>query len=326
MRYKEIKIVENNPFDDIVAAAGGGEPFAGVEPRTNRSVRANPDGSISRPNAPQDNTQGLEAGPPYPQEDMDAVREMQTKLEDLEYSVGSTGIDGKYGPRTSRAVAAYKRDRNITDPDRGRSMTQEQLTALASAEPVEDPSPTGNEGGGAARYDLPPLSDRTDVQGAVGAVLDFIGRYEARGHYDMRNGSTRDPAIIDMTINEVLQYQNNRRSWPGSRSTAIGRYQYTQSTLLWMTGLMGVNRNTQKFDEDFQDRLCIYDMRYRCKLDDWLAGRLETEEFVNELAEVWAAIPNSSNRSEYVGIAGNRRGLDFDDAVGQLDQILSGVA
>ena len=298
MRYSDFKIVENVPDD---GSRAGQEPNASADT-------------------------GLSAGPPYPQEDMEAVRALQTKLEELGYSVGSTGIDGKYGPRTSRAVAAYKRDRNITDPDRGRSMTQEQLPALASAEPVEDPSPTGNESGGAARYDLPPLSDRTDVQGAIGAVLDFIGRYEARGRYDIRNGGSRNPAILDMTIAEVQQHQTTWRSWPGARSAAIGRYQYTQSTLRWMTGLMGVNRNTQKFDEDFQDQLCIYDMRYRCQLDDWLAGRLETEEFVNKLAQVWAAIPNSSNRSQYRGIAGNQRGVDFDDAVGQLDQILSGIA
>lgn len=275
-----------------------------------------------------DSAESLTAGPPYPQEDREAVMDLQRKLEELGYSVGSTGIDGKYGPRTSRAVAAYMRDRNIQpSAPGGRELSADQITALASATPVEDPSPTGNErGGGSARYDLPPLADRSDVQGAVGEVLDFLGRYEAQGHYDMRNGSTRDPAIIDMTINEVLQYQNNRRSWPNSRSTAIGRYQYTQGTLEWVTGLMGVNKNTQKFDEDFQDELCIYDMRNRCKLDDWLAGRIETEEFVNELAEVWAAIPNSSNRSQYVGIAGNRRGLDFDDAVGQLDRIQTGLA
>jgi peptidoglycan hydrolase-like protein with peptidoglycan-binding domain len=275
---------------------------------------------------PEGNTDGLQAGPPYPPEDIEAVRALQTKLEELGYSVGSTGIDGKYGPRTSRAVAAYMRDRNIADTERGRSIPQEQLTALASAEPVEDPSPTGNEAGGSARYDLPPLSDRTDVQGAVGEVLDFIGRYEARGLYDIRNGGSRDPDILDMTINEVLRYQNNRRSWPRSASTAIGRYQYTQGTLRWVTGLMGVNRNTQKFDEDFQDRLCIYDMRYRCKLDDWLAGRIESDEFVNELAQVWAAIPNSSNRSQYRGIAGNRRGIDYDNAVAMLDRIRQGIA
>jgi len=88
---------------------------------------------------------------------------------------------------------------------------------------------------------------------------------------------------------------------------------------------MGVNRNTQKFDKDFQDELCIYDMRNRCKLDDWLAGRIESDEFVNELAQVWAAIPNSSNRSQYRGIAGNRRGIDFSNAVAQLDRIQTGI-
>jgi len=268
---------------------------------------------------------GLEAGPPYPQEDREAVRALQTKLEELGYSVGSTGIDGKYGPRTSRAVSAYKTDFNVTNSDRGRSISAEEITAMQSAEKKDEPTSTGNEAGGSARYDLPPLSDRTDVQGAVGEVLDFIGRYEARGLYDMRNGDSRDPAILDMTINEVLRYQNNRRSWPRSASTAIGRYQYTQGTLRWVTGLMGVDRNTQKFDRDFQDELCTYDMRNRCKLDDWLAGRIESDEFVNELAQVWASIPNSSNRSQYRGIAGNRRGIDFSNAVAQLDRIQTGI-
>jgi len=285
---------------------------------------------------PDDGTRGgqepnasseLTAGPPYPPEQVDAVKALQTKLEELGYSVGSTGIDGKYGPRTARAVAAYMRDFNVQNTDQGRSIDNSEIQAMQTREPVENPTPTGNEGagGGSARYDLPPLSDRTEVQGVVGEVLDFIGRYEARGHYDMRNGSTRDPARLDMTINEVLQYQNNRRSWPRSTSSAIGRYQYTQGTLRWITGLMGVDRNTQKFNQAFQDELCTYDMRYRCKLDDWLAGRIESDEFVNELAQVWAAIPNSSNRSQYRGIAGNQKALDFSNAVAQLDRIQTGT-
>jgi len=280
----------------------------------------------SGPEEQDSSTDGLQAGPPYPQEDMEAVRALQTKLEELGYSVGSTGIDGKYGPRTSRAVSAYKQDFNVSNDDRGRSITADEITAMQSAEKKDDPTPTGNEAGGSARYDLPPLSDRTDVQGAVGEVLDFVGRYEARGLYDIRNGGSRDPDILDMTINEVLRYQSNWRSWPRAASSALGRYQYIQGTLEWISGLMGVNKNTQKFDEDFQDRLCIYDMRYRCKLDDWLAGRIESEEFANELAQVWAAIPNSSNRSQYAGVANNRRGLDYSNAVAQLDRIRQGVA
>lgn len=84
----------------------------------------------------------LEKGPPYPAEQFDAVKDMQRKLEDLGYSVGSTGIDGKYGPRTARAVGAFKTDNDIsTSPN---TMTQSELQRLATAEPVEDPTPTNN--------------------------------------------------------------------------------------------------------------------------------------------------------------------------------------
>ena len=54
---------------------------------------------------------GLRQGPPYT--DMQQVAQMQSALSELGYSVGSTGIDGKYGPRTARAVAAWKKDNGI---------------------------------------------------------------------------------------------------------------------------------------------------------------------------------------------------------------------
>ena len=50
----------------------------------------------------------LTQGPPYTNNDR--VTKMQTYLENLGYSVGSTGIDGKYGWRTANAVANFKRD------------------------------------------------------------------------------------------------------------------------------------------------------------------------------------------------------------------------
>jgi hypothetical protein len=42
----------------------------------------------------------LKVGPPFPKEQMDAVKDMQRKLDALGYPVGVTGIDGKYGIRT----------------------------------------------------------------------------------------------------------------------------------------------------------------------------------------------------------------------------------
>jgi peptidoglycan hydrolase-like protein with peptidoglycan-binding domain len=95
------------------------------------------------PNRPTDNiSSSLKAGPPYPPEDTDAVKKMQTKLEELGYSVGTTGVDGKYGPRTTRAIRAYKIDHNV----RGSALelTAQELEDLHNATPVENPTPTGN--------------------------------------------------------------------------------------------------------------------------------------------------------------------------------------
>lgn len=149
------------------------------------NVVANPDGSISRPDAPQDNAQRLEAGPPYPQEDMEAVRALQTKLEELGYSVGSTGVDGKYGPRTQRSVAAYKRDFNVQDTDNGRTISASEIAAMQRAQPKDNPTPTGNEGAGRA---------------GTGVVLpDPEG--EDSGNGELRVNSGMNPSLDDNTRN-----------------------------------------------------------------------------------------------------------------------------
>jgi peptidoglycan hydrolase-like protein with peptidoglycan-binding domain len=118
-------------------------------------------------------TLGLEAGPPYPQEQVDDVKALQTRLEELGYSVGNTGIDGKYGPRTERAVAAFKRDNNVT-PATGDSVNPAASATLATATKVENPTPTGNN----SRYSGEPLGDLADVANLAQAkevVEEFLG-------------------------------------------------------------------------------------------------------------------------------------------------------
>ena len=91
---------------------------------------------------------GLEAGPPYPQDQIEAVKQLQTELERLGYSVGSTGIDGKYGPRTSRAVKAYQTDFGQASPPNanfdGGAITADGIKALQAAKKKANPTPTGN--------------------------------------------------------------------------------------------------------------------------------------------------------------------------------------
>ena len=92
----------------------------------------------------------ITAGPPYPQEAIAAVRDLQTKLERAGYSVGSTGIDGKYGPRTTRAVAAFKADySDRIENTSATTVNPEDLAAIAgvaagSIPRVDTPRPTGN--------------------------------------------------------------------------------------------------------------------------------------------------------------------------------------
>lgn len=125
MRYHEIKIAETI-LDEIPDDGNRG----GQEP--NRPV--------------DNNSTDLVAGPPYPPEDVESVKAMQSRLVELGYSVGSTGVDGKYGPRTTRAVKAFKQDNNLSSA--ANVMSVDEIEKLASAEKVENPSPTGNEGGG----------------------------------------------------------------------------------------------------------------------------------------------------------------------------------
>jgi peptidoglycan hydrolase-like protein with peptidoglycan-binding domain len=58
-------------------------------------------------------TTDLKMGPPYPPEQSSRVKAMQTKLKDIGYGLGTTGVDGKFGPRTSAALSAFIKDYNL---------------------------------------------------------------------------------------------------------------------------------------------------------------------------------------------------------------------
>jgi len=50
----------------------------------------------------------------YPEEEKQLVSQIQHILTVLGYDVGSTGVDGKYGPNTARAVGQFKRDYGLS--------------------------------------------------------------------------------------------------------------------------------------------------------------------------------------------------------------------
>jgi len=213
MRYSEIKIVETK-IDEVPDDGSR----AGQEP--NLPVKSS----------------NIEAGPPYPKEDMDTVRQMQTKLEELGYNVGHTGVDGKYGTRTTRAVRAFKKDFDITSP--ANTMSDQELATLNSAEPKEQPTSTGNEG---HHY-----TSRTSGSDTLDDTNFATG--EGTGRVRMSNqGATRDQALQPslMTILNkaaeaagvdvvVFSGGQDQKGTPGAKRTGSVRHDKGRAADIWI--------------------------------------------------------------------------------------------
>ena len=62
---------------------------------------------------------------------------------------------------------------------------------------------------------------------------------------------------------------------------------------------------TTRYDRLTQDLIATFLIR-EAGYEDFRAGRLSRGGFMDNLAKVWAGLPNASGRSHYHGYAGNR--------------------
>ena len=206
MRYREFRILE--------ADAGETDPDAN-DPR-GRDQRNTPTATATAVVA-----QELAAGPPYPAEDTEAVKKLQTALQSAGYSVGTTGIDGKYGPRTTAAVRAFKKDYNVDGA--GLSIDAAGLDKLSKVvagtiPKVQQPAPTGNSGGNIG--DLGDLASLENLDQATEVVSAFLGKDVSPEEMNMlirataaeasRNSQERG-AVAAVILNRVRssRYPNN---------------------------------------------------------------------------------------------------------------------
>ena len=266
----------------------------------------------------------LTIGPPFETADDAAVKAIQQSLEDLGYSVGSTGVDGKYGPRTAAAIAAFKKDYKLTgdgnnvDADVNKMLDDVKTGKVPKvAAPTQVAKVTGA---------LPPLSTDAVTQGKVGEVLNFIARFESRGDYNIILGGDR-PKLTTMTIAQVYDLQSQMLR-QGKESSAVGRYQYIGTTLKEMVKLLGLDIETTKFNEKTQDAIAIADLRRRAGLDNWLSGSLSNDRFLENLSRIWAGLPSPSKggASFYSGVGSNAAGTGLQAALGTLQSINAGTA
>ena len=268
----------------------------------------------------------LEQGPPFPSEVMDEVRQMQNGLQDLGYSLGRLGVDGRYGPATAAAVEAFKKDYEIKGDGSSFGKNEFDMLDKITAGQVKKKTPSAATGN-VIKRDLPPLADDSKTKGKIGEVLDLIAGPESRGHYDIMFGSRRHPEILDMTITELFKFQRDYKAGKITgtpmETAASGRYQFMPKTLAECVVGLGMNPNKEKFSPENQDKLIIYRLRSIRRLDDWLAGKISNAKFMDNLAMEFASFPAPSKggRSWYDKVGSNKAGI----SVAAVDQKLSQI-
>jgi muramidase (phage lysozyme) len=151
--------------------------------------------------------------------------------------------------------------------------------------------------------------------GSTKALLDLIGRVEARGNYNILVGGRTDPKLTEMTLAEVLSFQSGMIG-RGHESTAVGRYQIIKKTLQGLIN-QGAAQLNEKFGPDTQDRLAIALLNGR-GYQKFLQGKMPVDQFANRVAMEWASFPVASGQSYYKGVGSNKALVDRDTVISTL--------
>ncbi|MFK7882404.1 hypothetical protein [Roseobacter sp.] len=134
-------------------------------------------------------------------------------------------------------------------------------------------------------------------------LLSVVASAEApKGYNSIHCSAKRLPCKkpVRMTLGEIPAWT---RATSG-QNHAIGRYQIIPKTLDRLTRALRLPRST-RFDKHTQD------MMARLLVDEagfskFLTARISQDQFMDNLARVWAGLPVRSGRSAYHRYAGNR--------------------
>ncbi|RVU19132.1 CHAP domain-containing protein [Methylobacterium oryzihabitans] len=133
-------------------------------------------------------------------------------------------------------------------------------------------------------------------------ILDFVAGPESGGNYNAvfgNAGATED--LSKRTLDQTIAWSRDR----GTASSATGRFQFMAGTLEGLKKELGLS-GREAFTPELQDRMALALLNRR-GYRDFATGKLGTEDFANELAKEWAALPNfTTGRSHYAGDGVNK--------------------
>lgn len=152
-------------------------------------------------------------------------------------------------------------------------------------------------------------------------IRHLIAHAEAgRDGYDaVQHGARIKPGRppTEMTLGDVFAWI---KATPG-QPHAIGRYQFIPSTLARLVTILDAGPH-ERFSPQMQDRLADI-LLQEAGLDAYRSGKVTRHGFMNNLAKIWAGLPNSSGRSHYHGYAGNAATMSwarFDTEMARIFQ------
>ena len=141
-------------------------------------------------------------------------------------------------------------------------------------------------------------------------LADFIGAGES-GLHGYNQGFSRTPSaegrlrgerydLTNMSLADVSNLQRQIISGQrqggvpqGVASSAIGKYQMTQENFNAAVRGLNLNPQTTKFTPEVQDQMFMFHAN-RLGMQEYLAGRIPTEQMMDRLSGFWAALPDSS--------------------------------
>lgn len=152
-------------------------------------------------------------------------------------------------------------------------------------------------------------------------LLNTIAKVESKHNYNAYFGNSANTSVkfTDMTVNEVLAWQKQFVE-QGNASSAVGRYQFIDSTLQGLVRQLNIDGNT-KFDEALQDRLAVALLERR-GIREYVDNKISREEFAHNLSKEWAALPrvigDNPEQSYYAGDGLNKAQLGVDEVYASI--------
>lgn len=147
------------------------------------------------------------------------------------------------------------------------------------------------------------ISNDPPSEDLVPKLLNTIGQLESSDNYDVTVGMKKNPNLVNMTINEVIDYSRSL-----GNSGAAGRYQIIPGTLEGLRD-KGYVKGDDIFNAETQDKLAIELIKGR-GLNKYLKGAITADEFADNLSKEWAALPYNTGRSYWAGVGDNKSLID----------------